>query len=393
VGAAGCDAGAHHDQAYAGPGVRILGLNVGDGRPMPASGVIQIAFDRYLLPLTTNRQSAVLTDGAGQALPEALQPLVVYDPVARTVTLTRPTKGAWLTPGQLYKVRFPIAQGEDDVIGFRALDRATLDPNQPLEVAFTVGPDDGTLSLAEPGVIPGEPASVSFCADVLPIFYTKCSAGTCHGSGGNSAAGLVLDTPAGVRRTAIDLVAHGSNTGALPSSRAEGHVFGVDMPIIQTDQVAKTGTPGNSWLMYKLELARSPTFDAGDKPAVNCGAAGTVAPQTTAYQALAPIAPGGEPSDAERARLRDYVLGREMPYPVPNATSYYDQPLTFQERETIRVWIARGAILDTCGECTVPAGQPDAGGDGGADAGADANADASSDAADAGDAADAADAD
>jgi hypothetical protein len=162
------------------------------------------------------------------------------------------------------------------------------------------------------------------------------------------------------------------------------------MPIVQADDVAKTGTPGNSWLMYKLELAPSPTFDAGDKPVVNCGDVDAGARQATPYQPLAPLAAGGEPSDAERAVLRDYVLGREMPYPVPNATSYYDQPLTFQERETIRLWIARGAIVEQCGECAVPAGEPDAGDGGGV---ADAGEDASADAADAGDAADAADGD
>ena len=35
--------------------IRILGVSVGEGRPLPADGVIQIAFDRYLLPATVNR--------------------------------------------------------------------------------------------------------------------------------------------------------------------------------------------------------------------------------------------------------------------------------------------------------------------------------------------------
>ena len=49
---------------------------------MPADGAIQIAFDRYLLPATVNRQSMGIVDGARMALAPELAPVVVYDPIA-----------------------------------------------------------------------------------------------------------------------------------------------------------------------------------------------------------------------------------------------------------------------------------------------------------------------
>jgi hypothetical protein len=71
--------------------------------------------------------------------------------------------------------------------------------------------------------------------------------------------------------------------------------------------------------------------------------------QASPYVPLAPAAL--EPRDEERAALSDRVLGREMPYPVQQATAYDEEPLTFQERETIRMWIARGALVEDCGAC------------------------------------------
>ena len=67
--AGACDAGKQHDQRYYGHTITVRGLNVGVDRPMPADGVIQISFDRYLLPSTVIRQSLVITDANKQALP------------------------------------------------------------------------------------------------------------------------------------------------------------------------------------------------------------------------------------------------------------------------------------------------------------------------------------
>ena len=55
------------DQLTIGPPVRVVATNV-DARPLPSDGVLEIAFDRPLLPITVVRQSLVLRDGSGAPL-------------------------------------------------------------------------------------------------------------------------------------------------------------------------------------------------------------------------------------------------------------------------------------------------------------------------------------
>lgn len=317
-------------------------MNVGPDKPLPADGVIQISFDRYLLPSTVLRQSVVLTDASNQPVTEADAPIVTYDPVARTVTLSSPKEPGvpWLLEGQPYKLFFLIPPDDDaDDRGLRAIDRATLDPAQPREIAFYVGPPNG-LGRGEP--------NVSFCTDVLPIFAYKCSDASCHGGrGGTPAAGLVLDGATGVVRTAVGRVAQAANTsGRAGAPEPAGKVFGVNMPVIEP------GSPGESWLLYKLELAPPPVVDAGTAETIVCsGAPNAPAPPPPAPDFM-PLAPARLDADEiERAILNDYVLGREMPFPVPQVKSPAQQPLTFQEREKIRLWIAQGAVVNECGGC------------------------------------------
>lgn len=366
--ASACDAGKQRDQRTRGPLISILSTNVGTGRPMPADGVVQIAFDRYLLPRSITRQAVTLLDGNDQVLPAGLAPKVTYDPIARTVTLSSPNPPGqpWLTEGQFYKVRVEIAAGEDDDRGLRAIDRAPVDPNQERVFGFLVGPRSG-LPNAENG---GEP-TLDYCNDVAPIFFNKCSGGNCHGASAgvpSARASLVLDRQEALRETAIGRLAHAtSRTGStLPS--APSRLFGVDMPLIDP------GNPGNSFLLYKIELARPPGFDAGGMPPTACPLAATGATSDAgATDAGAPQGDAGADSgprgvtpsppyaplaiaplyadDLERAILSDYVPGREMPYPVPQVTEYRDQALTLEERQRIRIWIAQGARLPTSGQC------------------------------------------
>ena len=340
---------------------------------MPADGVIQIAFDRYLLPATVNRQSLGLVDGARMPLAPDLAPVIVYDPIARTVTLL-PPKQPWLTEGQTYTLVLGIPEGDAEQGGIRAIDRAKLFADQKREFGFLVGPKTGGAS---------EPTA-SFCRDVLPIFIAKCSDPSCHGNSGATAAGLVLDTSAGVGATALNRIAQGSNTGGRSSSApSSGRRFGVDMPIIDP------GNPGNSWLIYKIELARPPTLT---QPAPNIACtSGLLEPKVTF--AFAPLVPEAQrkADDSERSILNDFVLGREMPFPFPGAGGYATEPLTFDEREKVRLWIKSlvpGGALPECGGCDlVPeadAGTRDA-------STSDAGATDASDAGDASDASDAAD--
>lgn len=303
---------------------------------MPEDGVVQIAFDRYLLPSTVTRQSVVIVDANRQPLPVDLSPVVVYDPVARTVTLG-PPKRPWLTKGQSYTLLLGIPQGDSDTGGLRAIDRATLADDQTRVIGFLVGEPNG-VGFGEP--------KIDLCRDVLPIFVAKCSAPSCHGSSQSAAASLVLDTSSGIEFTARGRVAQGSNTGPLlGTATPPGPHFGVDMPIIDP------GNPGNSWLQYKVELGDEPTNPL-PPPSITCAGA----PQTPAPPPYTPLVASPQaPSDAERTVLDNYVLGQVMPYPTldPSA-SYGDQPLTFDERERIRLWISQidpTSALPECGVC------------------------------------------
>jgi len=332
-----CD-GEHLDQPTAGPALHVVATNLDPpGASLPSDGFIQIAFDRYLHPVTTGAESVVLRDTKRNVVvfPKPLR--VIYDPVARLVTVAGPDEGqVWLTEGQSYELVLTVAPGDSDVGGFRALDRAPLETERLL--AFTAGKASGG---------PQTIAPVDFCTDVLPLFADKCTNGTCHASTGPNAMSLVLETSLGVSKTAISRVANGSNTGALSGRGGQpGRLFGVDMPIVDPRN------PGNSWLMYKIELAPVPAA-TGVPPGTRCEKAKAApAPPFRSLVNPRPV------SEQERAVLRDYIRGLEMPYPVVPAETYVLEPLTFEERERVRLWIAAGAATPECGAC---AAAPDAG--------------------------------
>ena len=226
---------------------------------------------------------------------------------------------------------------------------ATLDPKQERLIAFGVNQKVAAQST---------PPDIDFCVDVLPIFVAKCSAPACQGAirGGDQrpAAGLILETSAGVANTAIGRVAHGSNTGGVSGHPSPaGPVFAVDMPIIDP------GNPGNSWLVYKMELAAPPAVVDGGSTIACQGVpdGGTFPPPADSYFPLVDASTNA--GDGERFTLGNFVIGQPMPYPVlpSTAPSYDNVPLTFDEREAVRLWIAampqNGQIRD-CGACVAP---------------------------------------
>ncbi len=309
---------------------------------MPADGAIHIAFDRYLDPSTPTRQALSLFEANGDPVSLDLAPLVSYDPIAMTITLASPRtrEEGWLVEGQLYTLLLRNADEDRDGFGIRAIDGAALVAGQKRRFEFVVGPATGTGSV--------EP-SVDFCAAILPTFYAKCGSSSCHGPGEGStpsapAAGLLLTTPSGIGSTAIGRVAQGSNTGASAGTARSGTgVFGIDMPIVDPEN------PGGSWLLYKLELTPPPRVDAGARPRYACGEVAHPS-QTAPWTAFSPYFT--QEADAyERSVLGDYVLGREMPFPSTQTGRYETQPLTFAERELVRLWIAQGAPLRECGSC------------------------------------------
>lgn len=346
--AAACDVrNTQHDVQPRGPAITVIATNV--DRPdavIASNGALQIAFDRYLLPSTITRQSYKILDGNRQEIVQAYR--TIYDPVGRLVTILGPGEDGsmpaalWLTEGQIYRLVLPVAPGDDDIGGFRAIDRAAL--AEPREYVFRAGPAVTSLRLDPP---------VDFCADVMPILHAKCSNPACHGATSRPAAGLVLQTVDGVR-AAISRVAQGANTTARAGTpEPAGKIFGTNMAVIEP------GNPGASWLVYKLELAPHPVVDAGPPPTIVCtpppGEAPVQPPSTGIFRPLVDhFRPQAD--DLERSILNDYVLGREMPYPYPPALysgedAYYFAPLTFQERERIRIWIASGASTRDCGGC------------------------------------------
>jgi len=367
VGLAACDAGIFRVDPATLPTepLVVLGANVGTNKPLPANGAIHLAFNRYLLPSTITRQAVTIAPVGGLPLEP---PIVTYDPVARTVTIQNPVEDSpkpWLVEGQSYQVTVKVPS-EADRNGLLALDGATL--AEPTSFQFLVGP---------PGEAFKEPP-VGLCEHVLPILAAKCAGNFCHSGGGATAASsLVVDTSVGLRNTALRRAAQGSTTGGTTEPLRPGRVFGINMPLVDP------GSPGNSWLLYKILLAPLP------KPGTPLSYTCTPPVPPVVYTPNGPYSEA--PTDLETSVLQDYVPGREMPYPLAGPL-----PLTFNERELVRMWIAQGAKAPDCQGCRsiTPeerdggAAPPDAGGSdaggsdaGGSDAGSDASGpDASADA-------------
>jgi len=269
-------------------------------------------------------------------------PIVTYDPVVRVVTISNPSPGKpWLEVGQFYTLVFPVATDDGGPFGLRAIDDATIDPATKA-IAFQVAPPNGS-----PPVVP----TIDFCVDVFPIFAAKrdpfmrgaCTASGCHAGDNTAAEGLVLAKPDEIRRTAIGVLAAETANSALTTPLPPQAAFPVGMPIIDP------GDPGNSYLLYKLLIP-----DLNGVPS----ASGTSFAYACAGASITPpfdygIAAGFASAD-EQARLSNYVVGRRMPWgdytgdPLHPFTLGGGTPLTLDEIERIRAWIAQGAEIDEC---------------------------------------------
>lgn len=327
----------------------MIAANVGVNTPLPNNGVIKVAFDRYINPLTMNRQGIGLRDLFGNA-PDS--PIIQYDPVTRTASISNPGKDPnWLIEGATYELSFPIATDEAGSFGLRAIDGATMDPTTP-KIAFTVGAalDAGTTDAGTP---PPQVPTIDFCKDIYPLFaapyanpqeqYVQgmCSNASCH-SGSSAATGLRLDLPEGIRHTAIGVEATEATTAALSVPITAQNSFPVGMPIIDP------GDPGHSFLMYKLLLpdvnGAPDGTGAGFSYTLTCGNV------TPAFD-YGPNPHLASPDEA--TRLAQYVHGRRMPWGDPTPPSTFTTnggtPLTLDELERISAWIQQGApVADNC---------------------------------------------
>lgn len=365
-----------HEQDVHGPKLRIVQTNVeGAGAEIAADGAIQIVFDRYLLPAVYKRQAFRLLNANRDPIgSDGMQ--TIYDPVALTVTIT----GAlgygteWLTPGQTYYLTLPVADDARDTVedlsGFRSIDREPLAERHdyifravaraPVADAGPIddGPSDGGTGGGTSARRTRIDPTVTFCADILPLFVAKCANAICHSAKG-AASGLILDSAEGIRETAIDRVAHGSNTARQGiTAESDTRLFGINMPIITP------GDPGASWLVYKVELAPDTAPDLA-APNIACTpprGAPPVSAKSTENAAFVDDVIKRFAEDGFKTRdrtvLANHVTGREMPYPYPapaylEADPYKYTPLTFQERQRIRIWIADRAPTSDCGGCGV----------------------------------------
>ena len=310
----------------AGPHLRVVAANVSPSNPLPDNGRIELAFDRYLVPLTVTRQTFALHD-----LRMFFQtPDVAYDPVARIVTITPINVTGGTMP--------PLAADQTYVINIdpkvlRAVDGATIDPRDATIEFPVIAGDAGAPQPALP--------TIDFCNDILPVLTSKCSRSTCHGPL-DPAAGLRLDSPMALFATAVGRVAQGANTGPRASAQPPQLHFGIDMPIIDPGSGGGAGHgPGDSWLMYKLLLAvPSPTATQ------NAGCdGGAIVPTDVSMMHLAHQPAFDDPAnDPARAALANYVPGREMPFPNDPAASLDNAggaPLTIDELERVSRWIAQ----------------------------------------------------
>lgn len=272
---------------------------------------IELSFDRFLNPLTVTRQSVALRDAFNQA---PVNPTVSYDPVRRVVTLANPSFGKpWLLAGQPYKVIVSAPASPDD-LSLRAIDGAGL--AKTVVIGFFAAPARGVAP---------EP-TVSFCRDVFPVLR---SCNGCHGAPAagqrvEAIAGLVLETESGIEATAKNRVAIGTNRGARSAVAPPGPSFGIDMPIIDP------GNPGNSYLLYKLVAQPGGATPWTKQP---CPGAAVVPKWAVA---TAPRA-----DDAETERLTNVMGGFPMPYAREGVSD--------EELDRLRLWIAQGAKVESCG--------------------------------------------
>lgn len=338
----------------------------GTTRDVLGTSSIVLRFDRFLDPISPTRQAICLQpaldavtsyrDCAGTDL---LQPS--YDPVWREVVFWQ-AKGARLAPQTTYRLSV-FSPPDNESPGFRAFDGAPLDATTTFELttiaedpplakdelppkgdrfcadapclaACEVAPsvracsdDCRTAALAcgaacstdpcrhdcDATAAACAPACIATCRSKCPqgvsASLRACASGGCHSRSvdADAAAGLELGSADAVVATALEHVAHETQTGEHAARGETRPVrFGRAMPIVAP------GVPGQSYLLYKQ-------FVGADYAATEAA-----------------------PAREELDRLRDtIVVGMPMP---PTASAWAGLAgLTRQAR-----WISLGAETRAC---------------------------------------------
>jgi hypothetical protein len=205
-----------------------------------------LKFDRWLLPTTAVRQSLSLyTEGTQLGI--FLRP--DYDVTARSLSYRPDTP---LDPGSVYILELNDANQDPNGSGFRSFDGNSLDSSQAF--AFRT-----SLSGQTP---PTDTLPVPPCAQVVSALNNAgCARSGCH-SGNDPRMGLLLENADGLIATAIDHVAHETETGTdVTQQVVSGGRFGTQMPIIDA------GRPENSYLIYKLLIGKWLNGELAAQPA------------------------------------------------------------------------------------------------------------------------------
>jgi hypothetical protein len=296
---------------------------------VPLNAPIEIRFDRYLMPSTAVRQAIRVYAGTP---PNSVFYEPQYDVIERVVKFV-PVGN--LVPDLLYTFEF-VTRAEGGTNGFLAFDGADLEESDAVPLRFNFRSGTRTETLDNPPV----PTCKDVLERVLPSF--TCGRAACHnpatGDGcpegsareptdpngpcvGVPRMGLDLSSPTGLVTTAIGVVAHQTEIGSQGGVALRNPSrFGVQMPRIDP------GSPGNSYLMYKL-LRTPQHFERANNPDV-C---------TTDHRVPLPDGECLPPSAAESARLRDWFL-RGQPMPLKQ-----DLPFTKDQLLDLQRWIAAGA--------------------------------------------------
>jgi hypothetical protein len=328
--------------AFGTPGVEADGAPKKQERlPVPKPGTdllelvpstsLRVQFSRFLLPSSITRQAFCLrpddaSDVANYAsCTDAVFLDPSYDPVRREVVLRQET-GKRLKVGTIYKLTLFVPLTEDECTadnpsgcGVRAFDQATLDKVYTFRfVTPETAPAKASDEVAPP---------VAYCDKTVGVAATlgsSCAYSRCHGTGGVGAAmglsfsGIQVGDPSDLKNTAINHVAHETQMGGRADVSEETPArFGRAMAIIDAFDPGTAGSPGQSYLMYKLLTGRN----IGNLPDDDT-----------------------RPSAEEVDRLRaSVVVGMPMP-PPDSATTVLDET----QLMNLSNWIARGAPTPSC---------------------------------------------
>ncbi len=238
--------------------------------PVLSTTAFKFQFDRVLLPSSVFRQSVcaqpMAIDVVNATTCAGITFRPSYDPVRREITY-RQDPGSALDPADYYELTLYSTTMATDPGGILSFDGVPLEV--PARVPVTVAANPPGVKLPpdlppndDPYCKPPDPSCTGLdCARSVQDILSGCAYGGCHasspadaGAALQAAEGLQLGSPDLLWATAINHIAHETQTGEdgfETTNTGEGLRFGRAMPILSYDTSTK-GVPATSYLIYKL---------------------------------------------------------------------------------------------------------------------------------------------